>query len=92
MVSDLITWYLDDKPVRMLGRRNKHGLPCSPMFLKFSLWSVEDDDEGTIAWAGGAASFSEGPFTMHIKILKCKIIPRHLPIPMAIYAMVIGWI
>ena len=29
---DLITWYLDDKPVRMLGRRNKHGLPCSPMF------------------------------------------------------------
>ena len=69
---DLITWYLDDKPVRMLGRRNKHGLPCSPMFLKFSLWSVEDDDEGTIAWAGGAASFSEGPFTMHIKNLKVQ--------------------
>ena len=42
------------------------------MFLKFSLWSVEDDDEGTIAWAGGAASFSEGPFTMHIKNLKVQ--------------------
>lgn len=69
---DLITWYLDDKPVRMLGRRNKHGLPCSPMFLKFSLWSVEEDDEGTIAWAGGAAKFSEGPFTMHIKNLKVQ--------------------
>ncbi|RCK64924.1 Extracellular glycosidase CRH12 [Candida viswanathii] len=67
---DLITWFLDDKPVRMLGRRNRHGMPCSPMFLKFSLWSADENDEGTIAWAGGVASFSDGPFAMHIKNLE----------------------
>ncbi len=67
---DLITWFLNDKPVRMLGRKNRHGMPCSPMFLKFSLWSADENDEGTIAWAGGVASFSEGPFSMHIKNLE----------------------
>lgn len=66
---DLITWFLDDKPVRMLGRKNRHGMPCSPMFLKFSLWSADENDEGTIAWAGGVASFSEAPFSMHVKNL-----------------------
>ncbi|KAL6451621.1 CRH12 Extracellular glycosidase CRH12 [Candida maltosa Xu316] len=62
---DLITWYLDGKPVRMLGRKNLHGMPCSPI-----LWSADANDEGTILWAGGVAKFSEGPFSMHIKNLE----------------------
>ncbi|EGW31116.1 uncharacterized protein SPAPADRAFT_142833 [Spathaspora passalidarum NRRL Y-27907] len=66
-----ITWFLDGKKVRVLNKKNKYGFPCSPSFLKFSLWAGGDysNDEGTITWAGGPTNYDEGPFTMTIRNL-----------------------
>lgn len=66
-----IMWGVDDKPVRTVLASDPRGYPQSPMYIMMGLWAGgdEDNEQGTIEWAGGLTDFSKAPFSMYIKSL-----------------------
>lgn len=64
-----ISWLFNDHIVRKVDRKNKYGIPKSPMVVKLSLWAGGDygNHEGTIAWAGGLSDYKNMPYTMRVK-------------------------
>ncbi|KAF5021920.1 hypothetical protein F66182_6023 [Fusarium sp. NRRL 66182] len=67
-----INWIIDDTVVRTLNYADAKGgsaFPQTPMQVKLGTWIAgrPDAEPGTIAWAGGLAEFSQGPFSAYYK-------------------------
>lgn len=57
-----LEWYIDGTLARTVPYANSGEYPQTPSFVKFGVWAAGDEDEnpGTIAWAGGATDWSQG--------------------------------
>jgi hypothetical protein len=63
---------IDDVVVRTLNYADAKGgsaFPQTPMQVKLGTWTAGSPDAapGTIAWAGGIADYSQGPFNAYYK-------------------------
>ena len=71
--KERIEWWVDDDLIRTLKYEDANGgdnFPQTPMNLKLGIWSGGDPDnnnQGTIEWAGGETNFHDAPFTMYIQ-------------------------
>ena len=68
--QDSLTWYVDTKPVRTLSAATAgSSYPQTPMQLKIGTWAAGDshNQPGTINWAGGQTTYSQGPFTASVQ-------------------------
>lgn len=68
--STEIVWQVNGVTQRVLTSNQVNGAyPQTPMMLKLGIWSGGDSSNaaGTIAWAGGATNYANGPFTMVVK-------------------------
>lgn len=70
--SSTTTWYVDDVAVRTLNYADAvsgTNYPQTPMNIRIGIWAGGDsaNDEGTIEWAGGETTYSDGPFTMYLE-------------------------
>lgn len=69
-----ITWTVNGNVLRLVEAGSPHGFPSLPMRLIFSLWvgGDEENEEGTIEWSGGAADYTELPYTMHVRNVRLE--------------------
>lgn len=70
--KESLTWKIDGATVRTLAYADAlagDNYPQTPMRVKLGIWAGGDSSNsaGTIAWAGGATDYSDGPFTAYIK-------------------------
>lgn len=71
--SEKIEWYIDGKLTRTLLYENANGgynFPQTPMNVRLGIWAGGDPDnnnKGTVEWAGGLTDFSKAPFTMYVQ-------------------------
>ncbi|KAJ5893568.1 hypothetical protein N7495_005259 [Penicillium taxi] len=71
-----IEWLLDGDVVRTLEYADAvdgTNYPQTPSKIKIGIWSggdVEQDNEGTIEWAGGETDFDDVPFIMWVESIK----------------------
>ncbi|MCJ1473414.1 hypothetical protein MMC13_002065 [Lambiella insularis] len=69
--ADQIVWQIDGNTVRALTQASAEAgqYPQTPMQLKLGVWSGGDSSNapGTIQWAGGATTYTGGPYTMQVK-------------------------
>ena len=70
--SSATTWYIDEVAVRTLNYADAvsgTNYPQTPMNIRIGIWAGGDsnNDEGTIQWAGGETTYSDGPFTMYLE-------------------------
>lgn len=76
-----IDFYIDDEIVRTLlydectHEEKGNIFPQTPAFVRIGVWSggdVENNNQYTVEWAGGATDFSQAPFNMevsHVKVI-----------------------
>jgi len=72
--QEMTQWIIDGAVVRTLNFGNANGgnnYPQTPMKIKIGSWAGGDPGNapGTIQWAGGKTSYSNGPFTMQVKAI-----------------------
>lgn len=71
-------FYIDSKLVRTLMYGDANGgknYPQTPSTVRFGVWSggdPENNNKGTVEWAGGETDFSQGPFTMYVQSTNIK--------------------
>ncbi|KAF2633956.1 glycoside hydrolase family 16 protein [Macroventuria anomochaeta] len=70
--SSETTWYVDEVAIRTLNYADAvsgTNYPQTPMNIRIGIWAGGDsgNDEGTIEWAGGETTYSDGPFTMYLE-------------------------
>ncbi|KAF2757640.1 concanavalin A-like lectin/glucanase [Pseudovirgaria hyperparasitica] len=68
-------FWIDSTRVRVITRAEANGganYPQTPMNLRIGIWAGGDpnNEEGTIAWAGGKTDFSQAPFTQVLESIK----------------------
>jgi hypothetical protein len=74
--KEKIEWFVDGSLVRTLNYHDALGgknYPQTPMYVSVGIWSggdVENNNNGTVEWAGGPTDFSQAPFTMYVKSVK----------------------
>jgi beta-glucanase (GH16 family) len=69
--AEQIVWSIDGQTVRVLeaGNAQNGDYPQTPMQIKVGSWAGGDpgNPQGTIEWAGGLTTYTDGPFTMYLK-------------------------
>ncbi|KAI9650121.1 hypothetical protein NHQ30_000134 [Ciborinia camelliae] len=78
--SESTIWYIDGVKTRTLNYNdaitlNGQNYPQTPMLVKMGSWigcaskaaETNPATQGTCQWAGGAADFTQAPFTMYVK-------------------------
>lgn len=74
--ADQITWSINGNAVRVLKATDAETgqYPQTPMQIKVGIWAGGDpaNAAGTIAWAGGAVDYTQGPYTMYLKAIAVK--------------------
>ena len=73
--KESIQWYIDSQLVRTLKYDDADGgqsFPQSPMNVRLGVWAAGDKDNNnyTVAWAGGETDYSKGPYTMYVASAK----------------------
>lgn len=70
--ADRIEWFIDGTSVRTLEYADANGgasFPQTPMNVRLGIWAAGDQDNNnyTIAWAGGETDYTKGPYTMYVQ-------------------------
>ncbi|KAF1973677.1 hypothetical protein BU23DRAFT_506321 [Bimuria novae-zelandiae CBS 107.79] len=71
--KERIQWFIDDEMVRELKSEEALGgknYPQTPMNVRLGAWSggdVDNNNKGTVEWAGGPTDFKQAPFTMYVQ-------------------------
>lgn len=74
--KEKIEWYIDTKKVRTVSYDQADGgkkYPQTPSTVRLGVWPAGDKDEnekGTIEWAGGEIDYHKGPYRMIVEELK----------------------
>ena len=70
--QEKLEWWIDGNLARTLTyeeAKNGSAYPQTPSNVRFGIWPAGDEDNelGTIQWAGGVVDYDAGPYTMVVK-------------------------
>jgi beta-glucanase (GH16 family) len=73
--AEQLVWSIDGKTVRTLHYKDAvdgKNYPQTPCNLRIGIWAGGDEDNnpGTIEWAGGKTDYTKAPFTMTVESVK----------------------